>query len=69
MGKDKDLNSHVEDTGDIDIVPSDVNESTNSLDTTLAIGGSEADSYLSDLLPSSQANLTIFTREINSLWQ
>ena len=66
-GKDKDLNSHVENTRGIDIGPDNDNESTNSSDTTPAFGGSEADDHLSDLLPSSQANLTTLTREVNSL--
>ena len=34
----------------------------------IAFGGSEADG-LSDLLPNSQANLGILTKEINSSWQ
>ena len=72
-GKDGDLNSHADittegDTGGIDIGPNNNNESTNSLDTTLAFGGSEADGCLSDLLASSQANLTIITREKHGLW-
>ena len=35
----------------------------------LAFGGLEADGLLDDLLPSSQAHLTILTREINNLEQ
>ena len=66
-GKDRDLNSHIEDTGGIDIGPSNDNESTNSLDTMFAFGVSEADGHFGDLLPNSQANLTILAREINSL--
>ena len=69
IGEDRDVNSHVEDTGGTDIGPNNVNESTNSSDTTPAFGGSEADEHLSDLLPNSQVNLTILTREINSLRQ
>ena len=45
------------------------NESTNSLVTMIAFGRSEVDVCLGDLLPNSQANLSILTREINSLWQ
>ena len=67
--EDRDLNSHVEDTGGIDVGPNNDNEKTNSLDTTLAFGGSEVDDCLSDLLLSSQANLAILTREICSLQQ
>ena len=66
-GKERDLNSQLEDTGGMDIGPHNDNESTNSLDTTVAFGGSEVDGCLSDLLPNSQANLGILAREINSL--
>ena len=40
-GKDRDLNSHVEDARNIDD-----NERTNSSETMLAFGGSEADGCL-----------------------
>ena len=66
-GKDRDLDSHVEDTGGIDIGPYNDHESTNSLDTTIDFGGSEADGHLGNVLPNSQANLSVLTREINSL--
>ena len=67
--KARDLYSHVENTGGIDIGPDNDNESTNSSDTTITFGGLEADGCLGDLLHSSQANLTVLTREINSLQQ
>ena len=51
-GGDRDLDSHVENTWNIDD-----NESTSSSEITIAFGGSEADSHLSDLLPNSQADL------------
>ena len=35
----------------------------------IPFGGSEVDGCLSNLLHSSQANLTILTREIHNLWQ
>ena len=71
-GKDRDLNSHKdittkEDTESIDIGHNKNSESINSLDTMLAFGGSEVDGHLGDLLPNIQANLTVFTKEINSL--
>ena len=66
-GKDRELNSHIEDIGGIYIGPNNDNESTNSSDTTIAFEGSEADGHLSDLLHSSHVNLTVPTREINSL--
>ena len=65
--KDRELNSHIEDTGGIDIGPNNDNESTNSSDSTIAFGGSEANGC--DLLHSSQVKVTVLTREINSLWQ
>ena len=68
-GEDRDLDSHMEDTGGIDISPNNDNESTNSSDTMIALGGLGADGHLTDFLHSSQANLTILTREINSLQQ
>ena len=51
----RDLDSHLEDIGGIDVDSSNDNEGTGHSDTTLAFGGSEADGCLSDLLPSSQA--------------
>ena len=63
-GKGRDLNSHVEDTGNIDD-----NESTNSSDSTIAFGGSEADGHLGNLLPNSQADVNILAREIHNLQQ
>ena len=73
-GEDRDINSHIDittkgDTGGIYIGPSDNNESINRSNTMLAFGGSEADGHLGNILPSSQANITILTREINSLQQ
>ena len=41
----------------------------SSSDTTIAFGGLEAGGHLSDPLHSSQANLTVLTRESNSLQQ
>ena len=61
-GEDRDLNSHVEDTRNIDD-----NESTNSSETAIALGGSEVDGCLRDPLPNSQADLHILTRKIHSL--
>ena len=65
--KDRDLDFHIEDTRGIDIGPHNDNESTNSSDTMTAFGGSEADGHLGNLLPNSEANLSIHRREINSL--
>ena len=67
--KDRDLDSHVEETREIEIGPYNDNESTNSLDNMLAFRGLEVDGHLGNLLPNSQENLTIFTWEINSLCQ
>ena len=49
-GKDRDLNSHIEDTGGIDIGPNNDNESTNNSDTMIAFGGLEVDGCLRNLL-------------------
>ena len=68
-GKDWELDSHVENTGGIDIGLGNDNERANSWDTTIALGGLEADGHLCKLLHNSQANLTVLTREINSLQQ
>ena len=61
-GKDRDLNSHVEDVGNIDD-----NASTDSSETMIAFRGSEADGCLGNLLPNSQADLNLLAREIHSL--
>ena len=66
-GEDRELNSHIDDTGCIDKSPSNNNESTNISDTKIAFRGLEADGCLDDPLHRSQANLTVLTREINSL--
>ena len=60
--KVRDLNSQIEDTGNIDD-----NESTNSSETMIAHAGSVADGCLIDLLPNSQTDLNILAREIHSL--
>ena len=65
--EERDLDSHIEDTRGIDVGPKNDNESTNSSDTTLVFGVSEADGHLGDLRASSQTNLIILTRERNSL--
>ena len=62
VGEDRDLNSYIDDTRNIDD-----NESTNSSGTIIAFGGLEADGCLSDLLPNSQADLKVLAREIHSL--
>ena len=63
-GKDRDLNSHIEDTRNIDD-----NESTNSSETMIAFRGSEADDCRGDLSPNRQADMHMLTREIYSLQQ
>ena len=52
VGEDRDLNSHIEDAGNIDDT-----EGTNSSGTMIAFR--ESDGYLSNLLPNSQADLNI----------
>ena len=51
-----DLNSHVEYARNIDTGLDHDNESTNSSDTMIAFGGSEADGHLGNLLPNSQTD-------------
>ena len=63
-GKDRDLDSHVEDTRNIDD-----NECTNSSETMIAFGGSEMDGCLGNHLPNKQVDLNVLMREIQSLWQ
>ena len=67
--EDKDLNPHVKDARGIDTGIDNDNESTSSLDTTIAFGGLEADGHINDLLPSHQAKLTTLTKEIHNLHQ
>ena len=67
--KDRDLDSHIEDTRGIEIGPNNDNESINSSDTMTAFGGSEADGHLGNLLHNGQANISMLVREINSLQQ
>ena len=69
MGENRDLSSLTEDTRGMDIGPDNDTKSTNGLDTMIAFRKSDVDGYLCDLLPNSQENLDILTREINSLWQ
>ena len=63
-GEDRNLNSHIEDTANIDN-----NESTNSPETTIAFGGSGTDGHLGEPLPNSQVDLNILATEIHSLQQ
>ena len=45
------------------------NDSISGLDATVALGGLEAEDNTNELLPSSQARLTVLMREINDLCQ
>ena len=45
------------------------NESTSGSDTTIVLGGSEADGHPNELIPSNQAKLTALMTEINDLHQ
>ena len=66
---DRDIDLHVEDMEGINTGPDNDNENTSGSDTTIAFGGSEADSHPSKLIPSNQAKLTALTREIHNLHQ
>ena len=64
---DRDVNLNVEDpeaTG----MDND-NESISGFDAIVALGGLKAESNTDELLPSNEAKLTAFTREINDLCQ
>ena len=67
MGEDRELNSHIEDAGGIDIGLNNGSDSTHSPDTMLTFRGVEADGCLSNLMPNTQADLNILTREVNNL--
>ena len=66
---DRDIDLHIEDMEGINTGPDNDNDSTSGSDTTIAIGGSEADGHPSKLIPSNQAMLTALTREIHNLYQ
>ena len=64
---DRDINLHMEDAETTGLDNND--ESIIGWDTTIALGGSEAEGHLNELIPSNQAKLTALTREINDLCQ
>ena len=68
-GEDRELNSYIEDTKDIDIGSNNDNESENSSDSMVAFREVEANGHLSDPLPNSQTDLKLLTREISHLQQ
>ena len=45
--------------------PDNDNESTSGLHTTVAFGGSEANDHPIECIPSNQAKLTAFMRELH----
>ena len=45
------------------------NESTSGSDTTVTLGGLEAEGHFNELIPSNQAKMTALMREINDLHQ
>ena len=66
---DSDLNLHIEDTEGINTGLVNNNKSTSGSDTTVVLGGPEAEDHPDDLTPSNQAKLTALMREINDLCQ
>ena len=64
---DRDIDLHIEVTETTGI--DNDNESTSGSDTTIALGGSEAECHPDELIPSNQAKLTALMREINYLNQ
>ena len=53
---DRDIDLHVEDAEGINTGLDNDNENTSGLDTTIALGGSEADGHPDELIPSNQAS-------------
>ena len=64
---DRDVDIHVEDAEATGI--DNNNESVSGSDTTVALGGLEAEVNPNELIPSYQAKLTALTREIDKLCQ
>ena len=67
--EDMDLDSYIEDARGIDTGLDNENESTSSLDTTIAFRGLEVDGHINSLLPSNHAKLTALPKEIHNLLQ
>ena len=65
----RDFNLHIEDAEGINAGLDNDNESTIGSDTTVALGGPEADGHPDELISSNQAKLTALIREINDLPQ
>ena len=63
----RNINLHLEDTEATGI--DNDNESISGLDTTVVLGGLEAEGIPNELLPSNQTRLTALMREINQLCQ
>ena len=64
---DRDINLHVEDE-DISGLEND-NDSTSGSDTTITMGGPEAEGHPDEIIYSNQTKLTALTRDINDLCQ
>ena len=64
---DRDIDLHVEDAETTGL--DNDNESISGLDTTIALGGPEAECHPDELIPSNQVKLTAFMREMNDLCQ
>ena len=54
---DRDINLHIEDTEGINTGLINDDENTSGLNTTVALGGSEAEGHPDELIPSNQAKL------------
>ena len=63
----RDIDLHIEDAETTGL--DNNNESTSVLDTTITLGGPEAEGNPNELIPNNQAKLTALTREINDLHQ
>ena len=66
---DSDINLHIDNVEGINTGLANDNEITSGLDTTVAMGGPEAEGHPDELTPSNQAKLMALMREINDLCQ
>ena len=66
---DSKIDLHTDDVEGINTGLANDNESTSGSDTTVTLGGPDAEDHPDELTASNQARLTALTREINDLCQ
>ena len=64
---DRDINLYIEDAETTSL--DNDNVSTSGSETTIALGGPEAEGHPDELICNNQTKLTALTREMNNLWQ